>query len=389
MTTRPVVIVGAGTAGVTASTTLRSLGYTGPIVLIGAEEQHPYRRTALTKDLLAADLSLERITLQKPNVWADKDIELLCGVTVTAVDTARSVVVCDGGREIGFEALILTTGAGPARPAWLDADVPTVRTLTDALAVRDTVADAGRLAVVGGGLIGLELAASAATNGATVEVVEAADRLLGRVVPDIVSDWFARLHDSRGVAVRLGARVKDAAPDTITLDDGVVVAGPVVAAVGMTPEVTLARAVGADTVPEGVVVDRRFATSVPGVFAAGDAAALPDALTGRPALGGHWFGATDHGKAVAAAVLAHLDDTVAAPEPFAEVPRAWTVQYGVNVQTVGWPSVDGDVDVDGSLDDADATVRVSVAGRLVGAVTVGRAAAARELRSAIAVGLSV
>lgn len=387
MSTRPVVIVGAGTAGVSAAVGLRGSGYAGPIVLIGAEAEDPYRRTALTKDLMAADLSLERIILQKPNTWADRSIDLVCGVAVAAVDTARSIVVCDDGREVDYRALILTTGAGPARPAWLDDTVPSVRALPDALAVRATIVDSGRIAVVGGGLIGLELAASAATHGASVEVVEAADRLSGRVVPAVVSDWLLRLHESHGVAVRLGARVREASPHRIVLDDGSEVGGPVVAAVGMAPNVGLAAAAGIETVPEGIVVDRGFRTSAPGVFAAGDAAALLDALTDRPSLGGHWFGATDQGKAVAHAVIAHLEEG-AAPAPFVDVSRAWTIQYGANVQTVGWPSLDGDVDVDGSLDAADASVRVSVDGRLVGAVTVGRAAAARELRSEIAVGLS-
>ncbi|WOC12465.1 NAD(P)/FAD-dependent oxidoreductase [Gordonia sp. MP11Mi] len=387
MNDEPIVIVGAGTAGVTAATTLRGSGFDGPITLIGAEAEHPYRRTALTKDLLAADLALERITLQKPAVWPERDIDLVRGVAVTAVDTARSVVVCDDGREINYRALVLATGAESARPNWLGGGVHSVRTLSDALAVRRAIDESGRLAVVGGGLIGLELAASAAAHGASVDVVEAADKLLGRVVPATVSDWFARLHSSHGVSVTLGARVREATARTITLDDGSEIVGPVVAAVGMVPNVALAQAAGIETVGEGIVVDRSFATAVPNVFAAGDAAALPDALTGRPSLGGHWFGATDQGKAVVASVLASLDG--GRSDTFVDVPRAWTVQYGINVQMVGWPSIDGTVDVDGSLDDADASVRVSVDGRLVGAVTVGRAAAAREYRSEIAVGLSM
>ncbi|MCF8588799.1 NAD(P)/FAD-dependent oxidoreductase [Gordonia liuliyuniae] len=386
MTAEAIVIVGAGTAGVTAATTLRSSGFDGPITLIGEEAEHPYRRTALTKDLLAADLSLERIMLQKPAVWPERGIDLVRGVAVTAIDTPRRVVVCDDGREIGYRALVLATGADSARPDWLGGDVHSVRTLSDALAVRRAVDESGRLAVVGGGLIGLELAASAATHGASVDVVEAAERLLGRVAPAVVSDWFLRLHESHGASVRLGARVRAASARAITLDEGSEIEGPVVAAVGMTPNVTLAQAAGIETIDEGIIVDRCFATATPNVFAAGDAAALPDALTGRRSLGGHWFGATDHGRAVAVSVLAHLDG--GRPDGFVDVPRAWTVQYGINVQMVGWPSVDGTVHVDGSLDDADASIRVSVDGRLVGAVAVGRAAAARELRSEIAVGLS-
>lgn len=387
-----VVIVGAGTAGITAATTLRSKGFSGPVTLIGAEAEQPYRRTALTKDLLAADLSAERLTLQKPRVWDERDIEFVRGVAATSIDTTSRTVVCDDGREVGYRALILATGATAARPDWLDPDVRSVRTLDDALAVRRTIERSGRLAVIGGGLIGLELAASAASHDIPVDVIEADGQLLGRVVPDVVSDWFFRLHEERGASVRLGARVDRASTREIALDGGAVIEGPVVAAVGMTPNTELARAAGVETVDAGIVVDGRFATATTGVFAAGDAAALPDALTGAPSLGGHWFGATDHGRAVADSVLAYLDGGQS--ELFADVPRAWTIQYGANVQMVGWPvlggsAVDYTVGVDGSLDDADATVRVSVDGRLIGAVTVGRAASARECRSEIAVGLTM
>ncbi|GAA4641009.1 NAD(P)/FAD-dependent oxidoreductase [Gordonia humi] len=379
-----VVVVGAGTAGVTAATTLRDRGFDGPLTLIGDEPEHPYRRTALTKELLAADLSVDRISLHRPDVWDAKGIDLRRGRRVVAVEPARRIVVCDDDQEIGYRALILATGARAARPVWLDG-VPTLRILSDALAVREVIESAGRLTVLGGGLIGLELAASAASRGMPVDIVEAGDRLASRVVPAAVSDWLRALHERAGVTVRVGARATSVTPEAIGFADGTLVDGPVVAAVGMTPNIDLAVSSGIETSAEGIDVDAVFATSEPGVFAVGDCAATPDSLTGLPTAGGHWFGATDQGRAVASSVLAHL--TGDAPEPFRDVPRAWTIQHGVNVQTVGWPSAGGDVRVEGCLDSADAAVRVSVDGELIGAVTVGRAAQARALRTEIAAGL--
>ncbi|GEE01604.1 reductase [Gordonia spumicola] len=375
-----VVIVGGGTAGATAAVTLRSGGYDGPVTLIAAEPEHPYRRTALTKDLLAADLSPEKIALQKPQSWTERDIDLRSGVTVTSIDTDGHTVTCSDGRDLSYRALILATGGSAARPGWLGPDVATIRTLDEALDVRRSVEEAARVAVVGGGLIGLELAASAAARGLDVDVIEAADRLLGRVVPVSVSEWFADLHRSNGVTLHLDSAVTSATADEVVLADGSRIVGPVVAAVGMTPDVALAAAAGIETARAGIVVDDTFATSASDVYAAGDAAAPADLLTGQPSAGGHWFGATDQGKAVATAVLAALTGEQA--PSFRDVPRAWTIQYGVNIQTVGWPA-GGDVEIDGSLAENDATVRVSKDGRLVGAVTVGRAAAARACRAEI------
>ena len=379
------VIVGTGTAGTTAAVELRTSGYEGPVTLVGAEPHVPYRRTALTKDLLAADLDPDRIALQKPDSWAERRIDLVTGVRVTGVDPGARTVSTDDGREFAYDALLLATGGYAVRPDWMSSPVPTIRGLSDAVAVRDRIGAARRVTVVGGGLIGLEVAASAAAHGYDVDVVEAGDRLLARSVPPVVSDWFRELHERKGVRFHFGARVTDATADRVLLADGTHLAGPVVAAVGMRPDCCLAAQAGARTGPAGVLVDATLATELPGVFAAGDAAAVPHPLTGEPSPGGHWFGATDQGRAAAASMIAAV--TGATPEPFREVPRAWTVQYGVNVQTVGWPEFGDRVEVDGSLAAGDATVEMTVDGRLVGAVTVGRAAAARGCRARIEAGL--
>ncbi|WP_026918205.1 NAD(P)/FAD-dependent oxidoreductase [Gordonia shandongensis] len=380
-----VVIIGAGTAGVTAATTLRNSGYEGALTLLSAESGLPYRRTALSKDLMAADLSVERISLQKPDFWDAKQIDVRASVRAMAVDPDARTVTLDDGTTLDYRALLLATGGSPLRPAWLDAAVPTLRTRDDALGIRDAIAASGGLVVIGGGLIGLELAASAAAHGHRATVLEAADRVAGRVVPAVVSDFLAGIHRERGVDIHTGACAESATGGEVACVDGSRHAGTVVAALGMAPDLALASSAGAETVAEGIVVDGSLATSVAGIYAAGDAAALPDLRTGQPVKGEHWFGATDQGKAAAQSILAGLDGREA--PRFTEVPRAWTMQYGVNVQMVGWPSADGDVRVDGEVTAGDATVTTHVGGDLVGAVTIGRAAAARELRTQIAAGL--
>ncbi|MGB3698309.1 MAG: FAD-dependent oxidoreductase [Gordonia sp. (in: high G+C Gram-positive bacteria)] len=380
---RGVVIVGAGTAGVTAATTLRTQGYSGPVTLLGAEAGLPYRRTALSKDLLGADLSTERIALQKPDSWRARSIDVRGGVRVVAVDPEARVVRLDDGSDLGYRALVLATGGRPVRPPWLDAEVATLRTREDALAIREELHRSQRLVVIGGGLIGLELAASAASHGLLASVVEGTGRVASRVMPRVVSDYLAALHVENGVWMRIGSPAESANARRVQLTCGKQLVGTVVAAMGAAPDTALAESAGVRTGPAGIEVDATLATDVDGIFAAGDAAALPDPRTGVAARGEHWFGATDQGRAVAQSVQAYLEGRPA--QAFVDVPRAWTVQYGVNMQMVGWPAEAGEVQVDGSLDDRDATVTTRVGGVLVGAVTVGRrAGVAAELRSQIA-----
>lgn len=382
-----IVVVGSGVAGATAAQTLRAEGYTGPVTIIGTEPGLPFRRTALSKDLLSADLSPDRIALQKAGFWADRGIEIRSGTTVLGVDPEARTVRLSDGTDLEYVALILATGGQPIRPGWLDDDVPTLRTVADAERIRAAIAESGSLVVIGGGLIGLELAASAAAAGHRVTVLEAADRLMSRVVPQGVSTFMAELHTEYGVDLRVGSRVVWATAGEVEQADGTTVRGTVVAALGMTPDVALAEAAGAAAGRGGVVVDPSLRTDVAGVYAAGDVAAVPDPRTGEPARCEHWFGAVDQGAAVAGTVLA---DLAGEPAPvFAQVPRAWTMQYGINVQLVGWPAAGGEVTVDGGFSTdsggrSSATILVSGPEGLHGAVTVGRAAAARELRERIA-----
>ena len=379
------VIVGSGVAGATAAQTLRAEGFTGPVTIVGGEPGVPYRRTALSKDLVGADLRPDRIALLQPAAWADKEIEIFGGTTVLGVDVPRRTVDLDDGTALAYRVLVLATGGRPIRPAWLEEDVLTLRTIGDAERIRSAITASGALVVIGGGLIGLELAASAAAAGHSVTVLEAADRVMNRVVPPEVSEFIETLHRNNGVDLRCDSRVVRAGADGVELEDGSTVHGTVVAALGMVPEVGLAVRAGVRVSDGGIVVDQALRTDLPGIYAAGDAVVAPDPQTGDPARCEHWFGALDQGAAVARSVMA---DLAGEPAPvYTEVPRAWTVQYGVNVQIVGRPAAPGEVLVDGSLAERSATVTVTGPAGIVGAVTVGRAAAARTLRARIAAAL--
>ncbi|MGW5522916.1 NAD(P)/FAD-dependent oxidoreductase [Gordonia sp. NPDC003950] len=375
-----VVIVGTGIAGMTAAQTLRDNGFGGPVTVIGSEPEDPYRRTALSKDLLRADLSADRIRLRPSAFWTEKNIEVCCGVMASDLDTAGRLIGLSDGRTLPYDALILATG-GRAASAEPMAGVPTLRTRSDAQRIRESIADTGRVSVVGGGLIGLEIAASAAAAGYPVDVVERAHRVMERVVPEIVSEVIAELHSERGVVLRCGARVASADAAGLTLSGGARLDGPVVAALGLRPDVTLAVAAGIEVAAAGIHTDDHLRTSADGVYAAGDVAAPPHPRTGRPARTENWMSATKQGMAAALSVSADLAGGSA--PAYREVPLAWTIHYGVNFQIAGWPASGTRYEIDGSLAERDAVVRCFDDRQLVGAVAIGRPRAGRTAREEI------
>ncbi|GAB09784.1 rubredoxin reductase [Gordonia araii NBRC 100433] len=376
------VIVGSGIAGITAAESLRSAGYTAPVTVIGDEEHLPYRRTALSKDLLAADLSDEKIRLRKPEFWAERDIEIVTGTTVDDVDTGTREVVCADGRRFAYESLVLATGGRPRGVAAVDDEVATLRRPADARLLQERIP--GRpVVVVGGGLIGLEIAASAAASAESVIVLECAPTVLGRVLPSQIATLLAELHRANRVTIATGVDVTEVTPATVTTADGHVYQGTVISAIGMVPNTGLAEAAGAAVGPAGILVDAELRTTVPGVYAAGDVAARPHPRTGEPARAEQWMTATEHGKVVAATIAA--DAGLDAPDTSAvsRIPLAWTVHYGRNVQIVGWPGTADRILVDGELAKFDATVRCFAGDDLVGAVCLGRPAAGRAMRTEI------
>lgn len=381
-----VVIVGTGIAGITAAETLRSAGYPGPVTVLGDEPHLPYRRTALSKDLLNADLRHDKIRLRKPEFWSERDISIRTGTRVVAVDTGTREIICGDGESIAYDALVLATGGRPRTVDAIAAEVPNLRQHDDAVALQRALA-CQPVVIIGGGLIGLEIAASAAASASSVTVLESAPTLLTRVLPAGVAAPLLDLHRANGVQIRTGVDIVAATPETVTTADGSSFGGTVVSAIGMVPNTALAQAVGAEVGPVGIVVDTELRTTVPHVYAVGDVAARPHPLTGAPARAEQWMTATDHGKLVAATVLA--DSGFDAPEapPISRVPLAWTIHYSRNMQLAGWPGLADRVAIDGSVDDFDATVRCYEGNVLLGGVTLGRPAAGRAMRTEIEQGL--
>lgn len=334
-----IVIVGAGQAGVQAAEALRAGGYQGSIVLFGSEPHPPYHRPPLSKAWLAGEMTEMQLALRAPAALARKDIELRYGVTATAIDRAARRLELDDGSAIGYEGLVLATGARPRALALPGGDargVFALRTLDDANAIagqlRECVASALPLVVIGGGFIGLEIAATARRQGLAVTVLEAAPRLLGRVLAPVLSEWYAGLHASHGVDVVLAAEIEAietaaGAATGVRLRDGrFLPAGAVVVGIGVQADDALARAAGLEC-DGGIVVDACARTADPRVVAAGD-------CTARRLDGGGLLrlesvhNAVEQGRSAAAALLGQ-------ERPCDAPPWFWSDQYGKKLQIAG------------------------------------------------------
>ncbi|MGW6117866.1 NAD(P)/FAD-dependent oxidoreductase [Nocardia sp. NPDC055165] len=377
-----VVIIGTGIAGATAAETLRKEGFVGSIVLVGDDPSAPYRRPMVSKELLSGTATADKARLKPPGFWAEMSIELRTGVSARDLDTASARVELDDGSGLEYDALVLATGGRARRLESVLPEAETLRDLQDVTALRSVfervgaTGEAPSVLVVGGGLVGMEAAAAARTMGAEVTVLEAADRVLERVVPTNVSASYERLHRDRGVAVHTAIRLDTAHHENgrtrlVDEDGREWIADAVIVAVGMTPNAELAVRAGI-TVAGGIVVDEFCATSVSGVYAVGDVARLPNLVLGGSERIEHWNHAQAHGAAAARTILG-------AREPYAEVPWCWTNQFGRSLQIAGWPRLGNELVVFGDID-AGPFLAVSLAdGRLVGALGVGRP---RDIRAA-------
>lgn len=335
-----ILIVGAGQAGVQAAEALRSGGYTGAITLLGDEPHGPYHRPPLSKGWLAGDMDASQLVMRAPELLAKKAITLRTGVTVAAIDRAGHALVLADGERLPYTGLVLATGATPRRLPLPGADAPGVWVLrgrddADALAAGLARCQAAGLplVVVGGGFIGLEAAATARKKGVPVTVLEAAPRLLGRVLAPMLSDWFAALHRGHGVNVVLDARIAgfetgaDGAVAAVRLADGSALpCGGVLLGVGVAANDGLAQAAGLAT-DRGIVVDACGRTADPLIVAAGDCTArrLADGSLIRLE---SVHNATEQGKCAAAALLGQ-------PRPFSGTPWFWSDQYDRKLQMGG------------------------------------------------------
>ena len=386
MTSRT-VIVGAGIAGVSAAGAIRSAGGTGEIVLIGDEPELPYRRPPVSKEIIRGEKSTDEIRIRRAEWFDDQQVTLRTDTTVTSI--GNGIAHLTDGEQIAYDQLLLATG-GRARTPWDVSGVRTLRTVADGSRLQDEMAAGKHLIVVGAGLIGSEIAASARGMGCEVTLLETGSVPLPRLLPPELAQMYIDLHKDNGTELHTSVTVEsiiDGEEMVVRSDDGRSWSGPVVVvAVGMLPNIELAERAGLVIAPPedggGILVDEYGHTSAAGVFAAGDVANQPTPPFLDGALGGrhrveHWQGAQNHGTAVGKNMAFHrtdLDET-----PFVEVPWCWSDQYGLILQVVGWPLATHELVVRGSLDDHDFTAYLLENGVVRGAVGMGHP---KEIRSA-------
>jgi 3-phenylpropionate/trans-cinnamate dioxygenase ferredoxin reductase component len=336
----PIVVIGAGLTAAKAVEQLRQDGHTGPVVVLGDEPHLPYERPPLSKGYLMGEATVADATVHDQGWYDDHDVDLRLGVTVTGIDrTARSVVT--GEREQPFEQLLLATGAAPRRLAMADAsgaDVRYLRTLDDSTRLRESLQAGRRLAIIGGGWIGLEVAAAARTAGCEVTVLESLDLPLLRVLGPEVAERFAALHRGHGVDLRTGVSITGIHADGTTAvlrrDAGEPVGSDLlVVGIGVAPRTALAEAAGLD-VDNGIVVDEHLRTSDPAILAAGDVANAYHPRLGRHLRVEHWDNAIAQGQAAARTMLG-------GGTPYERLPYFFTDQYDLGMEYVGSVGPDG------------------------------------------------
>jgi 3-phenylpropionate/trans-cinnamate dioxygenase ferredoxin reductase component len=336
---RDVVVVGAGQAAAQLCLSLRAGGYRDRVLMVGAERFAPYQRPPLSKKFLTERRAPETLLLRPQTLWRDQDVELVLGETVTALDPQRrtlsSVDAQGQTRELGYGTLVLATGTRAralTAPGAELAGVFSLRSIDDVHRLRPALDAAERIVIVGGGYIGLEVAAVMRQESRAVTVLEAEDRLLKRVTGTDVAAFFETLHRARGVDIRLGARLAAVtgvgAVSGVGLADGTTLPADVVLlAVGAQANDDLARSAG---IPcnDGILVDTLARTSVPDVYAVGDCARFPSGRFGRQLRLESVQNAIDQAKAAAGAILG-------TPRPYDPVPWFWSDQYEIKLQMAG------------------------------------------------------
>ncbi|MGQ0660142.1 NAD(P)/FAD-dependent oxidoreductase [Sphingosinicella sp.] len=332
-----VLIVGGGHGGAQAAIALRQHGFAGSVAILTDEPHPPYERPPLSKDYLAGEKAFERLLIRPEAFWAERRVELLPGELAIAVDPAAKTVTTASGAAIGYGALIWAAGGQPRRLACLGVDlsgVHVIRRLADVDRIRAALPNAERIAIVGGGYIGLEAAAVLRTLGKQIIVVEALDRLLNRVAGPPISDFYAAEHRARGVEVRLGAPVAEilgqgGAVTGVRLAGGEAVpAELVIVGIGIDPVVAPLLAAGAVGTND-VRVDEFCRTSLLDVYAIGDCAAHENTFAGGMRVRLESVqNAHDQATCAALAILGR-------PQPYSAVPWFWSNQYDLKLQTVG------------------------------------------------------
>jgi 3-phenylpropionate/trans-cinnamate dioxygenase ferredoxin reductase component len=328
-----IVIIGAGQAAAQATATLRAEAYAGALTLIGEEPFPPYQRPPLSKAYLSGDFARDRLFLRPDSFYAESQCTMLLNTRATTIDRARKFVQLSDGVALPYDRLLIATGARVRTLSLKGADLKGVhylRGIADVDAIRPHLVPGSRLAVVGGGYIGLEVAAVAVKRGVDVTVIEAADRVMVRAVTPRMSAFYEQYHRNEGVKFLLNATAQAftgaSSVEAVVTSGGTVPADLALVGVGVVPNQEIAADAGLSC-NNGIVVDEYAATSDPDIFAAGD-------CTNHPAFAGGRVRLESVQNAIDQAKHAALG-MVGRPSPYNEVPWFWSDQYDLKLQIAG------------------------------------------------------
>jgi 3-phenylpropionate/trans-cinnamate dioxygenase ferredoxin reductase component len=381
-----ILIVGAGHAGGTVAASLRQLGCDAPITIVGDEPHLPYQRPPLSKAWLKRDVAFTAVGLRPQAFYDQRGIALRQGTRVTSIDPAARTVALETGADLSYRALVIATGARPRRMGIAGEDLPGVlalRSIADADAIKAGLQPERRLVMIGGGYIGLEVAASARARGMEVVVIEREARLMARVASPILSAFVQNYHERQGVSFRLEAEVagiesRDGRVRGVRLADGrSEAADMVLVGIGAVPNVELAQAAGI-ACNNGVAVDLGARTSAPDIYAIGDCTERPLPHYGCRMRLESVASAVEQARQAAAAICG-------AKPPAPEVPWFWSDQFDLKIQIAGLPIGAATVEVRGAIDSGKfAVVHLAADGRLCAVEAVNLPAEYMAGRSTIA-----
>jgi 3-phenylpropionate/trans-cinnamate dioxygenase ferredoxin reductase subunit len=376
-----VLIVGGGLAAQRCAETLRRRGYEGPVRMACAESEPPYDRPPLSKEVLSGAAAEDSVAYRPRRWYDDKEIELTLGARAVSLDPSAKSVGLDSGAAVGYDKLLIATGGGARRLPFLEgrSNVHYLRDLEDARRLRAELVPGARLAIVGAGFIGQEVAATARSLGAEVTIVEALDTPLLPILGAELGTWFADLHAGEGVRVLTGraidgARGEGRVEELVLADGESIPCDAVVVGIGTVPATDWVA--GGGFAPGGIPTDTACRTRVPDIFAAGDASLPFDPRFGAHARTEHWDAAAWQGAAAAQAMLGTYPGTP-------PLPSFWSDQYGSRIQYVGHAHHADDVVIDGDPDGRDFEAVFTQDGRPIAALAVGRPQSIPKLRKTI------
>lgn len=338
------VVIGGGHAAGQAVASLRQGGFDGEIIVVGDEPFPPYQRPPLSKQYLSGEHGLDRVYLRPESFYAKRDITLKLGIRVESLDCEAHSVTTSEGETINYDKALLCTGSRPRQlkaPGSDLAGIHYLRGIADVDGIRAEMADAKTMIIVGGGYIGLEVAAVVRTAGLEVSVLEMESRILNRVTTPTMSEFYTQLHEGRGVKILTDTAVSGFEGEgristAVTASGEQLPADIVIIGIGILPNVELAQAAGLDC-ENGIVVDERCATSHPDVYAAGDCTNHPNPLLNRRLRLESVPNAMEQSRVAAANMLGE-------EKTYAAIPWFWSDQYELKLQMVGF-STDADQEV--------------------------------------------